>query len=161
MTTNDLTGLEATHNRDRLSFQNQLASGLAGDTINDARADNNELRTERDYQTGRSDKAQQDAINQRLMEQQFGNDDFQKALQEAQFGYGNNPVNTLGQFSGILGQQGQQGIQSGIESADGTGGFGDLLKGIGGLFGGGGTAPAVTRGGKPISSVTDLIKTTV
>ena len=115
MTTNDLTGLEATHNRDRLSFQNQLASGLAGDTINDARADNNELRTERDYQTGRSDKAQQDAINQRLMEQQFGNDDFQKALQEAQFGYGGSPVDTLGQFSNALCNQGGQATAAGVD----------------------------------------------
>lgn len=120
MTTNDLTGLEATHNRDRMSFQNALASGLASDTINDARSNNNELRTERDYQTGRSDKAQQDAINQRNNEEDLLNSQFGRSMKQAEFGYGGSPVDTLGKFSGALGDSAAASTGAGINLITGA-----------------------------------------
>lgn len=155
MTTNDLTGLAATYARDRQGFQNQLASGLADATIGDQRANNAELRTERDYQTNRSDKALQDAINQHILEGQDQGQAFQQALEQAQFGYGGSPVDTLGQFSGILGNQAGQAIGAGT----------DLLRSkpqpidwSSLLAGNTGQVPQVTRNGVPIT-LSDLIKT--
>lgn len=114
MTTNDLTGAEATYNRDRMGFQNQLASGLADSTVNDAANANNQLRAERDYQTGRSDKATSDAVAQKQLEDQLLNSSFGRALTRTNTGFGSSPVDTLSQFSGTLGQSGDASTAAGI-----------------------------------------------
>lgn len=115
MTTNDLTGLQATYDRNRMEKSNELASGLAGDTVNDARSNNNELRTERDYQTGRSDKAQQDQINQTVLGDQLLNSRFNRAKTLTDTGYANDPTSLLYGTSQDAGNQSANAINGGID----------------------------------------------
>lgn len=115
MTTNDLTGLEATHARNRNEVAANLASGLASDTVNDARSNNDELRTERDYQTGRSDKAQSDNINQRVLEDQLLNSRFGRAQGLMGAGYADSPTGVLEGASGRAGSDAQGAIAGGVD----------------------------------------------
>lgn len=114
MTTNDLTGIEATHARDRGSLAASLASGLADSTVNDARANNDELRTERSYQTGRSDKAQQDQINQKILEDQLLNSRFGRAKTLTDTGYGSDPSSLLSGMGQDAGNQAASSVSGGI-----------------------------------------------
>lgn len=164
MTTNDLTGAEATYNRDRMSFSNALASGLADDTIGDQRADNNELRTERDYQTGRSDKAISDAERQRLVEEDLLNSQFGRALSRTNAGYRDSPVDTLGGFSGALGEQAAGGIGAGTDLLRGGGEsygtssankFAGMIPGAPDASG----VPQVTKAGVPLD-IRDMLRNT-
>lgn len=91
----DLTDLATATQRDVLREGNRLASGLAGDTINDARSNRNELRGERGYQYGLSQDAISNAERQRLIEEQLQNGQFgrdQQQLDELiKLGYLNDP----------------------------------------------------------------------
>jgi len=143
MTTNDLTGSQATYDRNRMDFQNQLASGLANGTIADQQNANDQLRTERAYQTNRSDQAIQNGVQQQQLQDSLQNSSFGRALDTAQFGYGNSPVNTLGGFSGALGNSGAAatgagiGLMSGANKPPAPIDWTSIMQGING----GGTAP--------------------
>jgi hypothetical protein len=68
-----------------------LTQALEG-TIDDARSNRDELRGERDYQTGSAQQATENAIRQRLLEE---------ALLNGQFGRDQRITDTLGQFGGF------------------------------------------------------------
>lgn len=86
--------------------QNNLAalSGLENQQFNQGAAQRNELRGERTYQQGVATQAQQDAINQRLLEDQLLNSASNRDLSYygllGQLGYGSNPAGTLGGLAG-------------------------------------------------------------
>lgn len=79
----------AAFDRQRASndYQSQYADQLFGQN----RANANDLRGERDFQTGRSDKAQQDAINQKMMEDALLNSSFGRASSRLNAGSAGNP----------------------------------------------------------------------
>lgn len=89
--------------QDRLNNVNTLA-GLEGQQFGQGAAQRNELRGERTYQQGVAAQAQQDAINQRLLEDQLLNSEFGRDYQRygmlGQLGYGSNPAGTLGGLAG-------------------------------------------------------------
>ncbi len=89
--------------QDRLNNVNTLA-GLEGQQFGQGAAQRNELRGERTYQQGVAGQAQQDAINQRLLEDQLLNSEFGRDYQRygmlGQLGYGSNPAGTLGGLAG-------------------------------------------------------------
>jgi hypothetical protein len=120
MTTNDLTGAQATYDRNRMTFANQLAGDLANGTISDQQNANDQLRQERAYETSRADKAQQDSINQVNNADDLQNSALQRALEEAQFGYGGSPVDTLSGFSGALGQSAAGSTSAGLDLLTGA-----------------------------------------
>jgi hypothetical protein len=81
--------------KERAALASQLAGQSAEGQIADERSNRAELRGERDYQTGRSDKSITDAINQWIMQQQERDKEFQRGTQLGQLGYGNSPSNLL------------------------------------------------------------------
>lgn len=118
----DLVDLGTAANRDRLQEANRLASGLADSTRNDqfntlsalsglegqqygqGLGSRNELRGERGFQVGQRDQATQDAVNQRLLEEQLLNGQFGRDQQITNdlinVGYGGNPAGTILSASG-------------------------------------------------------------
>jgi hypothetical protein len=81
--------------KERAALASQLAGQSAEGQIADEANARAELRGERDYQTGRSDKAITDAINQWIMQQQERDKEFQRGTELGQLGYGNSPSNLL------------------------------------------------------------------
>ena len=89
--------------QDRLNNVSALA-GLENQQFGQGAAQRNELRGERSYQYGVGQQAQQDAINQRLLEDQLLNSASNRDLSYyqtlGQFGFGANPAGTLGGLAG-------------------------------------------------------------
>lgn len=118
----DLTDAATARTRDLGSFATRLAydtaggdiqdrlnnlgalSGLEGQQFGMGAAQRNELRGERGYQQGVAGQAQQDAIGQRLLEDQLLNSqwgrDYQRLGLLGSLGYGSNPASTLGGLAG-------------------------------------------------------------
>lgn len=160
MTTNDLTGLQGTYDRNKMLLKNDLARSVAEGDINDRfrradafgqargqeygfgqdqrnyatgvdqynqgalfdrqRAGNdyqsnyedrlfgqqrtgaNDLRGERDYQTNRSDKALEDSIRQRMLEDSLLNSSFGRSQDRLSAGNAGNPAGAYSDFAGQL-----------------------------------------------------------
>jgi hypothetical protein len=68
------------------------------------RADRTEQRGERDYQYGLSRDATNDALNQRMMEEQLLNSRFARGQGMFGAGYSQNPTGTYGQQADSFGQ---------------------------------------------------------
>lgn len=107
MTTNDLTGLQATYDRNRMEMANNLASGLASDTVNDERANRAELRGERGYQNDLSQQAIDNNVRQKTLEDALLNSSFGRAQARTATGYADNPGGALlGAGSDLTGDAG-------------------------------------------------------
>lgn len=89
--------------QDRFNTVGTLA-GLEGQQFGQGLTQRNELRGERGYQSDVAQQGQQDAINQRLLEEQLLNSQFGRDYQRygllGQLGYGSNPAGTLGGLAG-------------------------------------------------------------
>lgn len=88
---------------DQFNRVNTLA-GLEGQQYGQNAGQRNELRGERTYQSGVAQQAQNDAIQQRLLEDQLLGNQFGRDLSlyqtQGQFGFGANPAGTLGGLAG-------------------------------------------------------------
>lgn len=160
MTTNDLTGLQGTYDRNKMLLKNELARSVAEGDINDRfrradafgqargqeygfgqdnrdyltginqynqgalfdrqragndaqsgyedrlfnqqRAGENDLRGERDYQTNRSDKALEDSIRQRMLEDSLLNSSFGRSQDRLSAGSYGSPAGAYQDFAGQL-----------------------------------------------------------
>lgn len=104
--------------QDRINNVSTLA-GLEGQQYGQAANGRNELRGERTYQQGVAQQAQQDAINQRLLEDQLLNSASNRDLGYyglvGNLGFGSNPAGTLG---GLAGDTQQAASGAGASASD-------------------------------------------
>ncbi len=92
----DLTDLGQTDFGNRRNLFNDFSADEQRLTGND-RADRQELRGERDYQYGLSRDAQQDSLNERMMQEELLNSRFRRGQGAFNSGYSTDPTQMLGQ----------------------------------------------------------------
>jgi hypothetical protein len=115
LTTSQLGDVQALHQRDLNQAQQALSINAGGQTLADQAALRGELRGERGYQGGLQTQAQQDAINQQLVQDQLLNSATGREQGRIgdliQLGQTGNPGSTLlgasGQVANQAGQTGQ------------------------------------------------------
>ncbi len=88
---------------DRQRAGNDYTSDYEDRLYNQNRAGANDLRGERDYQTNRSDKAQEDQIRQRTMEESLLNSSFGRASDRLNAGSSGNPAGAYESFANRMG----------------------------------------------------------
>lgn len=112
LTTSALGDVQSQHQRDLSQAQQNLSINAAGQTLADQSALRSELRGERTYEGGQQTQAQQDAINQQILQDQLLNSSNSRSNSQIQnliqLGQNGNPASTLLNASGQAGNQAGQ-----------------------------------------------------
>jgi hypothetical protein len=93
-TAQDVQEVGRKHLTDRATLAAKLAYDTSGQSIDDARYNRGEMRTERGYQTGQAQTAIDRAVQQAQLEEQIRNGTFNRGMGLAEFGRTGNPAGT-------------------------------------------------------------------